>query len=264
MIIAVLIVSLLGAGLILGGEQLLGFINVSCLLITLGGTFAVTLFSFSWSQMRELGAVLYDLFAEKHCGWNELIEELKRLAHLHSVAGPRGLESQENSIGDPFVRRGVSMVVDLLREEEIREQLEGASLVLLSRQESARRMLLTVGRLFPAFGLIGTLTGLILILRQIPHANADALSAALSVAILTTLYGAVFANVLVYPLASKVESAAMEKEKRMRLVIEGVVCLAQGAGPATVERRLAALLPAIRYEQGIAGGWFGSLSSAQK
>ncbi|MBI4522628.1 MAG: MotA/TolQ/ExbB proton channel family protein [Deltaproteobacteria bacterium] len=264
MVTVVLIASSLLSGLVFGRDALPGFIDFPSILITFGGTFAVTLVSFSWCQIRELGIVLLGLFTEERRAWREEIEDFKRLAHLYLVSGPRGLENQEKSINDPFVRRGIGMIVDLRREEEIREQLRREALLISNRQESARQVLLAVGKLLPAFGLIGTLIGLVVILRQIPHQGPDGLTSALSVAVLTTLYGAFSANVIIYPLVSKLQSASSEQELRMRLAMEGVACLARGEGPATVEQKLYALLPAVQFKQRVFDGWSRLLPAAHK
>lgn len=238
----ILVATIVGGGLIVGGEVWPEFLNLPSLIITVGGTLTVTLLTFSWTRMHELGRTLYGLLTEKRQTPEEQVAELKRLAHLYHLEGLKGLESQEDSIADPFLGQGISMVVDLRREEDIRDSLEREFLTFCSRYEAARQILLTVGRLLPAFGLIGTLIGLVLLLRQIPNLDLHTLPSALSVAVLTTLYGALLANLVVLPLAAKLQSFGHEGEAMMRLTLEGVMLLVQGEAPATIERRLTTLL----------------------
>jgi chemotaxis protein MotA len=243
-----LAVIFLVGGIVAGGKVWLEFLDLSSLLITGGGTFVVTLLTFSWARLEELGRALLDLFATGRQTAKEQIAELRRLTHLYHLEGLKGLEKQEESIGDLFLRQGIKMLVDLQREEHIRESLENEFFTVCSRYESARQILLTVGKLLPAFGFIGTLIGLVLLLRQIPNLDLHTLPSALSVAVLTTLYGTLLANLVVLPLAAKLQSFAHEREAIMRLVLEGIVLLARGESPALIERKLSTLLPSPWYE----------------
>ena len=219
------------------------FLSLPSLCITMGGTLTVIVLTFSWEQIRELGAILRDLFRETAPSAAERVAELQRLAQLYRVGGPRGLESQEDSIADPFLARAVRLLVDLRREEDIRAGLEADLSAYFGRFESARQVLLTTGRLLPAFGLIGTLIGLVLLLSKVGDLAPRELAPALSIAILTTLYGAVLANVVVLPLAAKLQAYRHGKEGVMQLSIEGAVLIARGEGSEGIERGLGTFLP---------------------
>ena len=233
---------MLVGGLVAGWGLWPEFINLPSLLITVGGTIVVTVLTFSWARVRELGRALYDFSTHEQQTPEARIAEIKRLTHLYQGGGIRGLENQEPSIHDPFLRLGVRMVVDLRKEGEIQNSLEQEFLSFFRCYEAAIQILLTAGKLLPAFGLIGTLIGLVLLLRQIPTLEPHALPSAFSLAVLTTLYGALFANALVLPLAAKLQSFEQEREAVMRLSLEGVVLLARGEPPTTVEQRLWTLL----------------------
>lgn len=258
----ILVSSLLTVALYISGGRWLEFINLPSLLITVGGTLTVTLFSSSWTQVRELGRALNSHFTEKQEKQPDQIETLKRLSQLYRLKGPRGLEDLETSITDPFLRRGISMVADLRKEDDVREQLENVALGLFNHQEAARQILLTAGKLLPAFGLIGTLVGLVFVLRHIPDHDPDALTSALSLAILSTLYGSLLAKIVVLPLAAKLQSAGLEKERMMRLTLEGVLLLVRGETPNTLEHKLGTLLPSVWYEQSMAINRESSLLSS--
>ena len=235
--------------MVAGWELWPEFINVPSLLITVGGTIAVTVLTFSWARIRELGKTLHDLLTSRQPTPEARIADIKRLTHLYNVGGIRGLENQETAIDDPFLKLGVRMVVDLRKEREIQNSLEQELLTFFRRSEAAMQILVTVGKLLPAFGLIGTLIGLVLLMRQIPTLEAHALPSAFSLAVLTTLYGALLANVLVLPLAAKLQSFEQEREAIMRLSLEGVVLLARGESPTTIEGRLRSLFLSPQNEQ---------------
>lgn len=238
MIRLVLAMMISGGGLVAGWEIWPEFINFPSLLITVGGTLAVTLCTFSWTRLRELGRALYDLSTDKQQTADVLIAEFKHLARHYHTEGPRGLERQESTIRDSFLRLGVRMIVDHRKEHEIRASLEQEVLSFFQRYDAAMQVLLIVGKLLPAFGFIGTLIGLVLLLRQVSHLEPQSLPAAFSLAVLTTLYGALLANVLVLPLAAKLQSFEEERETVLRLTLEGVVLLVRRESEESIERKL--------------------------
>lgn len=233
-----------GTGLFLVGMVWPEFFNLPSLLITLGGSLAVTLLSFSWGQVCDLTRGLWAVLFQERGDPAKRVEELNRWTQLYRLEGPRGLESREHRISDAFLGCGVRMLVDLRREDEIRARLEREMAAVVNQHEVSRQILMNLGRLLPAFGLIGTLIGFVLLLRHIPDQDPRNLTTALSLAVLTTLYGALLANVVVHPLAARLHSIASEKEAMMRLTLEWVLWLARGETPTLIHRRLSALLPA--------------------
>ncbi len=233
--------ALLAGGLIAGGETSREFFDLPSLLITLGGALSVTLMTFSWAQLQDLARLVWRLRTGSEENLAGMTGELRRLARLYHLNGPRGLESREPAIADPFLRRGVMMLIDVESEEEIRAKLESEALFSAGRYATAEQILLTLGKLLPAFGLIGTLIGLVLLLKQIPGEDSQSLIPSFSLAILTTLYGALAANVVVLPLAARLQSAWQRREAVMILAAEWVIAIARGDAPAAIERRLGAL-----------------------
>jgi chemotaxis protein MotA len=112
------------------------------------------------------------------------------------------------------------MLVDLQKGEKIHATLGRELARVLAQNQISRQILLTLGKLLPAFGLIGTLIGMVLLLKDISGPNTPSLPSALSLAVLTTLYGALLANVAVAPLAARLHAVAVEKEARMQLTLE--------------------------------------------
>jgi chemotaxis protein MotA len=246
---------LLAGGLFASGDSWREFFDLSSLLITAGGTFAVTFLTFPWSRIRDLAALVRDLWAVKPQSQQELAEEMRRLTRLYRIKGSRGLEGQEENVADPFLRRGVGLLIDIESEENIREQLESATTAFTGRYEAAQQILLTIGKLLPSFGLIGTLIGLVLLLRQIGGQNPEALTSSFALALMTTLYGALLANVVALPLAAKLQSVEQERRAVMRAVLEWAVALARGAAPSAVERKLATLCGAAAQAPAAEKSW---------
>ncbi len=223
-------------------ETLLSFINLPSFVITVGGTLAATSFSYSWDTLKGLGAVVHAVLTSKFVSPEKHLAQLVQLAQLNHLEGLRALEHREASLQDPFLRRAISMIVDMRREEEVREVIEREFFLFTNRYEASRQVLLTMGKLFPSFGMVGTLIGLVLLLRQATNPDPQALIPALAVAVLTTLYGAVFANALVLPLAAKLQAFIQDRELTLRLTVEGVTLIARGQPPAVVQKRLTPLL----------------------
>jgi chemotaxis protein MotA len=232
------------ACLILGAVVWPEFFNLPSLAITLGGSVTVTYFSYSRRQWFDLAQAIQSLLIEKQRNLPDHLEELARLTRLYRLEGLRGLESQERSLADPFVRQTVGMLVDLYKEDKIHARLHHQLANVLRRNEISRQILLTLGRLLPSFGLIGTLIGMVLLLQNISAQDAQSLPAALGLAVLTTLYGTVLANVFVAPLAARLHAAAVENEARMRLTIDWVMWIVRGEAATTIASRLAVFHPA--------------------
>jgi chemotaxis protein MotA len=210
------------------------FFDVPSLLLTLGGSVAVILFSYSPRQLRELLQVSRAVLAEKSMVPGEYADELSRLTQLYRAEGLRGLESAERRLEEPFLRRAAGMLVDLQKEEKICATLERDLSDAVCRHEVANQVLLTLSKTLPAFGLIGTLVGMVLLLRDLYTQDVQSLPAALSLAVLTTLYGAVFANVVVAPFAARLHAAATEKEIRMQLTIDWAMSLVRSEAAAAI------------------------------
>ena len=204
------------------------FFDPFSLALTLGGSLAVICFSYSRSQLRDLRRAIAALFLQRPQSVKDRAEQLLRLTHLFKLEGLRGLEGQERHLSDLFLREGVNMLIDLQRKEVIQARLERELAEVLSRQEICRQILLTLGKLLPSFGLVGTLMGLVLLLKNVSDQNVAGLPAALSLAVLATLYGAVFGNVVVAPLAARLHALAVENETKMRLTFDWIMMLLSG------------------------------------
>jgi chemotaxis protein MotA len=210
------------------------FLDIPSLVLTLGGSIGVIFFSYTPRQLQELVQVSRGLLAEKAIVPQEYADELSRLTQLYRAEGLRGLEHEEPHLADRFLRRSVGMLVDLYKEEKICAVLERDLSDVSCRHEISRQILLSLSKLFPAFGLIGTLVGMVLLLHDLYTQDVQSLPAALSLAVLTTLYGAVLANVMVAPLAARLHAAATEKEIRMQLTIDWVISIARGEAATAV------------------------------
>jgi chemotaxis protein MotA len=224
------------------------FFDPLSLLLTLGGALMVTCCSYSKAQLRGLAEAIGELFAGLCAPERRTVadhgRELDRLAELFRLQGIRGLENQERHLADGFLRYGVGLLVDWHSQEQIRLRLERELARAGAAAEINRQILTTLGKLLPSFGLIGTLIGMVLLLSRVSALDPKGMPAVLGLALLTTLYGAVCANLLVAPLLARLQSAAVEKEHIMRLTMDWVLTLSRGEAvnigePRRVPRRVA-------------------------
>src|SRR5437870_6755851 len=192
-----------GVGLVLAAAVAVvsvatGFMDPVSLLITVGGALAVTCVTFSPARLssawRHVGAALDDDASPE-----EVIAALKQLARVHRTGGAPALERAAAAEADPFVRHGIALALECQDEDELADVLLADARRTAADGEAARHVLVTLGKLFPAFGLIGTLIGLVLLFRHLVDPSLTSIGPGLGIAVLTTLYGAVFANVVILP-----------------------------------------------------------------
>lgn len=223
------------------------FMHLPSLVLTLGGSITVVLISYTPRQLRELCQTSRSLLANKSVPPQLFAEDLPRLTDLYRTQGLRGLENAERRLADPFLRRAVGMLVDLQKEEKVYATLDRDLTDALSRHELSRQILLLLSKLLPAFGLIGTLIGMVLLLRDLYTQDVQALPAALSLAVMTTLYGSVFANVMVAPLAARLHAASTEKEMRMAMTFDWAMALIRGATAAASAHKFGSPRPQAEF-----------------
>jgi len=211
------------------------FFDPLSLLFTCGGALAVVGFSYSQKQLRDCVRAVFGLLTQPQSDLQEFAAELRRLTGAFRLQGLRGMEDREKHLTDPFLKYGVELLVDLRSAESIRACMEQRFTEVLGEHEINRQILLTLGKLLPSFGLIGTLIGMVLLLGNLSNQDSESLPGALGLAVLTTLYGAVSANLVVAPLLARLQAAAADQEMKMRLTKEWVLIFSRGNGAAMPE-----------------------------
>lgn len=216
------------------------FIDVPSMLIVIGGGMAATLIRFPLAGVLKAfqtgGKVA---FTHTKVEPRELIDKVAEMGDIVRRSGPLGLESIE--IDEPNLRKGSQMIADGYDSSFIRESMELARDQYLTRLMEGQRVFKSLGDAAPAFGMIGTLVGLVQML-----ANMDdpaAIGPAMAVALLTTLYGAVVANLVCLPIADKLTAKLGFEEVNQTLIIDGIMSVRDGKSPALIREMLVAYLP---------------------
>ena len=227
------------------------FFNVYALMIALGGTFAATFISFPLPQVMRTFGILFNVFrsdVESPLDYIRQIINLSIKARRYSVLS---LEQNARLARHRLLRVGLEMLVDGHGPETIREVLETEIEFMMDRHSAGAKIFRTAGRYAPAFGLIGTLIGLIAMLRAVAAGgnNVKAIGSGMAVALVTTFYGALLANLFFYPVAEKLHFRTSEEILLARVILDGILLLQQGTNPRVIERKLNAHLPPYMRQQ---------------
>ena len=238
---------ILAAAILMGGSPAL-FVNIPSVLIVVGGTVATAFIRFSMADVINSVTVALNAFFAKLSVPQEVIKEIVSLANIARKNGLIVLEQQP--INDPFLKKAIMYCVDGHEAEFIEEVLKKEVNLTVERHEVGQNVFKGMGDSAPAFGMIGTLVGLVQMLANM--SDAATIGPAMAVALLTTLYGAVMANVLFIPLADKLALRSQEEERNRKLIIEGVLGILKGLNPRVMEEFLETFLPPKHRAGGIA------------
>ena len=217
------------------------FVDVPSLLIVFGGSFCVTLISIPLDKARVVWNVTKKTLFNRPVSPQKLIAILVSFAEIARRDGILSLEVHCKNIEDPFIVHGVQMAVDGTDPELIEQIMETELDNLVERHDAGRALFETLGRYAPAFGMIGTLVGLVTMLANMT--DHSKIGSGMAVALLTTLYGSVFANIIALPFADKLARRSAEEVLLKTIVIKGVMSIQSGDNPRVVEQKLKTFLP---------------------
>ncbi len=218
-----------------GAADLDTYLNLSGLMIVLGGTFAAVLVKFplraSLSAWRRgLAAAFFD----RHESTLELIQLTKKLAAQARKHGLLVLEDAK--VNNGFFKKGLQLIADGRDPELVRSVLAREMNHSIEQLRLGERVFRAIGDSAPAFGMIGTLVGLVQMLVALD--DPEALGPGMAVALLTTLYGALIANLVALPLADKLEMRAQADHHQKALILDGLMAIQQGQHPRVIEELL--------------------------
>lgn len=216
--------------MVMGGDLSM-FMNVPSILIVFGGTLFVVLSQFSLGQFFGAGKIAAKAFMFKIEAPDDLIQKIVEMADAARKGGFLALEEAE--IENAFMQKGVDMLVDGHDVDVVRETLAKDITMTTERHEFGATIYKGMGDVAPAMGMIGTLIGLVAMLSNMD--DPKAIGPAMAVALLTTLYGAFFANVICLPIAVKLGNRAVEEKLNQSLVLDGIIGIADGQNPRVIE-----------------------------
>lgn len=233
---------------IMSSGELGAFLHLSSMVIVLGGTISATLLSYPISTLASVGKVFQKAFLHKEVSANGIIEDIINLANIARKEGLLSLEEYGMKLDDDFLKKGILLIVDGTDPELVRNILETELIFLEERHSHGQGILEAMGSYAPAFGMIGTLIGLINMLKTLD--DPKTIGPNMSVALVTTFYGSLLANVLFIPLAQKLKVRSKSEVLVKELMIEGLLSIQAGENPRIIEEKLKTFIPPdLRNEQ---------------
>lgn len=224
--------------------SLINFWDLPSVFIVLGGTTAALMISFPISQFAKVPKHLGIIFSPRKYNPEFYIEKIVECAKKARINGLLALEEDINQLTDPFLKSSLMMIVDSVDPEKLDQQLEAALENLDERHEQDCSFYERGAALAPAFGMVGTLIGLINMLKDL--SDFESVGPNMSVALVTTFYGTLLSNVIFTPLSNKLRMRHEEEYLCMKIVCEGVKAIQAGENPNFIQDRLLKMLPEYR------------------
>jgi chemotaxis protein MotA len=228
-----------------GGWQM--FIHIPSMAITIGGMLCATLIHFSLPQFLGIFSIVKKTIIAKIPSQTELIQKMVNYAAINRRDGALALEQEIPNLDNSFFIKGLQMLVDGRDAEQIRDFMSIEIQYLESRHSTGKKILEFMGSAAPAFGMIGTLIGLVQMLRNL--SSPEAIGGGMAVALLTTFYGALSANLIFIPLAGKLGIYSKAETTAIEMIVEGICAIAQGDNPTIVREKMQAFISQSRREE---------------
>lgn len=216
--------------------SLLLFWSIPSLFITLLGSFCALMVSFPFKYLKSVPALIKQIFLVSNDSKIELVSLFSDLSRKARREGLLSLEDEILEYEDEFLKRGLQMVVDGIEPETIKDILELEIETTENRHGTGQDIFRAWGELAPAFGMIGTLIGLIIMLSDLD--DPSNIGKGMATALITTFYGSLFANLVLVPIANNLKAQTDEELFTREMMIEGILAIQSGINPRIVEEKL--------------------------
>ncbi|MCD5323889.1 MULTISPECIES: flagellar motor protein MotP [Pontibacillus] len=223
-----------------GASDVVSFIQISSMIIVLGGLAAALLINFTLDEIKLTGKVLKESFQTNDQNLSGLIDLFVRLSERARREGLLALESELEEVEDPFIKKGILLAVDGIEPEVINDIMNAEISAIEERHRRGRAIIEKAAEYAPAWGMIGTLIGLVLMLKNLT--DPTTLGPNMAIALLTTFYGSVLANLVFSPMAGKLANKTDQEIFIKQVTIEGVIGVQSGQNPKILEEKLSAFL----------------------
>ncbi|MCC9643717.1 MotA/TolQ/ExbB proton channel family protein [Rhodopirellula sp. JC740] len=239
-------IGLILVSILLGSAPFSAFIDIPSGLVVVGGAFAAALICFPMGSILKSPVIALKVLLNKGENRLALIKSIVELAEVARRDGLLALESKISEIDNALVKTGLQMAVDGTAPEIVEEVLRTEVAGMVMRHREGKSIMDQLGRFAPAYGMIGTLMGLIMMLQDM--SDPSGIGAGMAVALITTLYGAIVANVFFSPFAEKLGLMSRNEQLSMEIAIRGVMAIQSGESPRAIDQKLQTYLPAKQRE----------------
>lgn len=235
-------VILLLATVLIAGGSLGNFIDPASMMTTLGGTICALFIAYPMKKLLEIGGIGKNAITQQDSVQpDDLITMLVTFSEKARREGLLALEDDIDEVDDPFLKKGVQLVVDGTDPELVRSIMLTDLDKIEARHAVGKDLFDMAGLVAPAFGMIGTLIGLILMLANLT--DKASIGSGMAVALITTLYGAILANLFFIPMAKKLEGRNYDEVLLKEIMLEGTLSIQSGDNPRIVKDKLTSFLP---------------------
>ena len=224
-----------------GGSPAELFAHPSAIILIIGGSLSATILTSPLKVVMQMPKYFIQAFTTKNFDPKATIELLTKLADRARREGLLALEEDSKKITDKFLQKGIMMVVDGMDFEQVSAILETSVEQMKARHKQGIGFFAAAGGYAPTFGIIGTVMGLISVLKQLD--NPSALGASIAAAFLATLWGLLTSNMIYLPLSGKLKAKSDEEARNRYMQMEGILAIQAGENPRVVRDKLNAYLP---------------------
>jgi len=237
----ILAIALILGSVVIGGGSFSSFVDIPSALVVIGGAIAACMISFPLKSFLAMPTSLKVVFLNKQEDVREIIKTIVSLAETARRDGLLALETRANEVENKFISLGIQMAVDGTRPEVMEDIMRTEMEAIATRHRNAKKVFDQLGRFAPAYGMIGTLMGLIMMLSNM--SDPSAIGAGMAVALITTLYGAIVSNVAFLPFAEKLGFLHSQESMQLEIIVRGIMAIQSGENPRVIEQKLNTYLP---------------------
>ena len=232
---------------LLNGGTPMAIFDYTSIIGTFGGIIGATFVANPLNKVLGLPGIMMKTMKQPPERATEIIQLFQRLSDSARRDGLLALESEANEIDDPFIRRGVMLVVDGADSDVVENVMETDIELMEERHKANSGMLDSIAAYCPVFGVIGTLMGMILVLGNL--SDPDSLGPGIAVAFLGSLYGVGAANIVFLPMSSKLKGLSAQEAREKRMVVQGLLAVQAGENASIVREKLGSFMPASAFQK---------------
>jgi len=233
-------------GIIINKGNIMSYVDIGSVFLVIGGTIMAMLVSQGLPRMLGIMKYVKILMNVPNYEEEKIIANLVAFSEKARREGLLALEDDLEEVEDEFMRKGIQLVVDGTDPEIIKSILYNELNQIQERHQIGIRLFSEFGKLAPAFGMIGTLAGLIAMLANME--DTSSIGAGMSLALVTTFYGAILANLVFIPATTKLEDRDKLETLAKEIMVEGILSIQSGDNPRILESKLISFLPPDRRE----------------
>src|SRR5690606_39156122 len=241
-------VLLLAIVLFFATEDPLLFIDLPGLGIVLVGTAAATFIAYPLREVVRVFGLLHAIVRNEKHYIDKDLEELVDISRLWMQGDIRAVEQRLEAVSNPFLRSGVQLVIDNVPEQDILDLLQCRIARLKAKEHAEAQLFRVMAGFAPAFGMLGTLVGLVNLLFLLGDGDMTAIGRQIALALMTTFYGVLLANLIFKPVAVKLERRTEQRLVMLNTIMQGISMMSQGRSPSMLRETLNAFVAEVRDE----------------